>query len=262
MTPELAQKYLDTQINNRKANNDWVNALAQSIARGEWVMDGNSIKMDDAGHLIDGQHRLRAVVKSGITVPMEVKSGFNPNAIYVIDAFTKSRSLADVATLNKIPNGHMLSTVIKNYYTEAAHAYSWTLQRLSPANFIRIYNEDPFGWQDVAKRVNEIKGQYKDRLQLIPANMMGGMYAFLVKDKGYSGETVADFFKQLCSTNPAKNVTIEKLRSLLIKDSVRNKRYTTAVKRSMVVKAWNAYITGTHIKSIQVKADEARVEFI
>lgn len=265
MTPELAKKYLDTQVHNRKCNDHWVDALCQSILRGEWIVDGNSIKMDNNGHLIDGQHRLKAVIKSGKTVQMEVRSGFSSDAIHVIDAFAKSRSLSDIATINGIPNGAAVASIIKAYYNEFiwdSKSVSWTAQRLSPTLFISYYEDRPQEWQEIAHEMNRVDLGGKNRLKLLPGSYVGGICAYLMFQKGHSKESVYGFFAQLQSVKPAQNVTIEKLRTMLIRNAVQNKRYSPDVRHSMIAKTWNAYITGKTLKRLTVKKEDARVSFI
>lgn len=263
MTPELAQRYLETQVHNRNVNEHWVEALAFAMERGDWTEDGNSIKMDSNGHLIDGQHRLRAVIRSGKTLRMEVKSGFPHEAIHVIDSFTRARSTADVLTLDGIPNSSVLASGVKTYYKELRGVTSnSSAYRLSPAIALSVYNEHPGTWQEIIGMSHRINSNKRNRLALLTRSDIVGFSAFLHFDKKHNLPKIERFFEQVCSSSPAENVSIEKLRLALIRNKMSNKSYTRDALRTMIVKTWNAYVTGKSIKSLQVRPDEARVEFI
>lgn len=60
---------------NRSINKSLVNAYASDMARGRWGLSHQGIAFDEDNRLIDGQHRLWAVVKAGIPVIMTVTTG-------------------------------------------------------------------------------------------------------------------------------------------------------------------------------------------
>lgn len=260
MTPELAQKYLDTQVLNRPVSYHWVAALADTIDRGLWTMDGNSIKMDENGHLIDGQHRLRAVIRSGKTVPMEVKSGFPHESIYVIDAFTKTRTAADVLALDGIKNSSRISAAIRVFLEEMENVVS--KGKIAPNYIKMVYEDAPDTWQRVVVFARRISHEDKDKIQLLSAKNIAGWAGYLVIINGHSYDNVENFFSMLCSTNEAKNINVEKLRRILLRNAVSTKKYTRSALRSLVAKTWNAYITGKTIKCLKYAQDEENVQFI
>ncbi|HON00706.1 MAG TPA: hypothetical protein PLM33_10690 [Acidobacteriota bacterium] len=99
VTPELAQEWLSLNAsNNRPLRRDLVNAYALEIAQGNWQLTGEAIKFDQDNRLIDGQHRLNAVLVAQQTVLMPVVTGLDPATIGVIDT-GKSRNAADSLTI-------------------------------------------------------------------------------------------------------------------------------------------------------------------
>lgn len=86
ITPDKAQLYLTKNLeNNRAISMARVNGYMHDMASGNWSNNGTTIKFDKEGHLIDGQHRLTAIVKSGITVYMWVARGVDENAFKTVD---------------------------------------------------------------------------------------------------------------------------------------------------------------------------------
>jgi hypothetical protein len=69
ITPEDATRYLATRSpNQRPISKDFVHKYADVMARNGWELTHQGIAFDAAGRLIDGQHRMAAVVKSSATV--------------------------------------------------------------------------------------------------------------------------------------------------------------------------------------------------
>ena len=66
VTPDMAVKWLDeTNTNNRQVREDHVSRLAADMLTGKWQgRNGEAIRFDTTGRLVDGQHRLWACVQS------------------------------------------------------------------------------------------------------------------------------------------------------------------------------------------------------
>jgi hypothetical protein len=69
ITPELAEKFLEKNSNNyRKLSEKVVKAYQIDMETGNWKFNGDSIKFNKSGQLVDGQHRLTAISRSGISI--------------------------------------------------------------------------------------------------------------------------------------------------------------------------------------------------
>ena len=72
VTPELALSWLNAGKSNRVVSNVHVYDLAAQMQTSRWRLNHNGIAFAEDGTLLDGLHRLHAVVHSGKTVPMIV----------------------------------------------------------------------------------------------------------------------------------------------------------------------------------------------
>lgn len=71
VTPAVAIEWLKLNFeNNRSINKAAVARFAEDMKAGAWRLSHQGIAFDDQGRLVDGQHRLRAVIESGATVEM------------------------------------------------------------------------------------------------------------------------------------------------------------------------------------------------
>lgn len=75
ISPEVARSYLELNYKNREINNQKVEELRREIVEGRWQFDGNPIVFDQAGRLRNGQHRLTAICRAGLTVEILVARG-------------------------------------------------------------------------------------------------------------------------------------------------------------------------------------------
>lgn len=100
VTPELATKYLGFNDANRKVRHGWVSYLENVIKTGEWRATHQGIAFSESGSLLDGQHRLMAIVKADIPVMMLVTYGLPDQSFSAIDSGIK-RTDVDLTKLPK-----------------------------------------------------------------------------------------------------------------------------------------------------------------
>ena len=99
ITPELARVWLGRNTDNRKLRKHRANVLAQEMSDGNWAANGESISFDTAGALVDGQHRLQAIINSGVISPLTpIIMGIEPGVRSTVDTGLK-RSAADVLSM-------------------------------------------------------------------------------------------------------------------------------------------------------------------
>ena len=72
ITPSIAAAWLARNMNNRRPNQRIIDELAAAITAGLWHTTHQGIAFDELGQLIDGQHRLLAIVKAGVAEPFEI----------------------------------------------------------------------------------------------------------------------------------------------------------------------------------------------
>lgn len=85
VTPELAQTWLDRSGRNRPISELQVERYADMMSRGDWMVTDQGIAFDEQGRLINGQHRLNAVIKSGRAIVMLVSEGLSTRSQLVMD---------------------------------------------------------------------------------------------------------------------------------------------------------------------------------
>lgn len=95
ITRDVAADWLKGQRKNRRLKESLVKDIARQIRAGEWEENGESIVFDEHDRLIDGQHRLHAIVMAGMSVVSVVVTKVNGKVFDTIDT-GKTRTAADV----------------------------------------------------------------------------------------------------------------------------------------------------------------------
>lgn len=100
ITPEKAEMWLEGNNSNRKMRISWVKELVAIIKRGEWKITNDAITFDTKGRLLNGQHRLAAILMSGETVESIIFNNADTDSFSVMDT-GKRRSLSDLTGMNR-----------------------------------------------------------------------------------------------------------------------------------------------------------------
>lgn len=98
LTPEMATELLKHQHpGQRPISENHVEAIARSMSSGTYVWTGDPVRFDRNNLLIDGQHRLTAVVLSNVTLEDVLCVKVSDDEVHkYIDTAGKSRSSADI----------------------------------------------------------------------------------------------------------------------------------------------------------------------
>jgi hypothetical protein len=86
VTREKAYEMMKHNKANRTIRNSHVNALLREIAAHRFYPGIDSICFDIYGNLMNGQHRLRAIIESGIPVKLVIVRNMDPRAMKAFDA--------------------------------------------------------------------------------------------------------------------------------------------------------------------------------
>ena len=89
ITPDQAREFLRKNKTNRPLRQSWIRTLADIISRGEWKVTHQGVAITTDNELLDGQHRLNAIVLTGIAVEMNVSYDCDPSSFMVIDGGIK-----------------------------------------------------------------------------------------------------------------------------------------------------------------------------
>jgi hypothetical protein len=96
ITPDIAKQFLALSAGNPRYNNEGkvnktvVEKYASDMKRGVWELTSQGISFNESGKLIDGHHRLNAIISSGCTIKMYVTHNVPNDSVYFDRAYTRT----------------------------------------------------------------------------------------------------------------------------------------------------------------------------
>lgn len=111
ITPEIAKKTLEQNTRNRTVRRMTVAAYAEAMRSGLWKENGEPIIIGKNNIVLDGQHRLLAIIESGMTLKMVVVFDVEDSTRDTIDTGIR-RTPGDALSIEGIQNGNRVSACI------------------------------------------------------------------------------------------------------------------------------------------------------
>lgn len=255
ITPQTAERMLSSNTANRRLDMRRARELARDMRNGRWQMNGEPIRFSRTGRLLDGQHRLTACVIAQAPFTTLVIRGLDDETQLTVDT-GKSRSMADVLTIDGETNTAMLAAVTRAVYLTHNLGLEATVTRnLKPTNteLNEFLNETP-QLRSLAQAAQAFKS--KSGKLLSPAVFASLWWVFAHIDNIAAEE----FFAKLATgADLHEGDPILVLRSYIrrIHDSGMS---TTKDGRRMIlavsVKAWNKWREGATIRQLRFSRDE------
>lgn len=129
ISPKQAQEWLSRNDINRPPKESLILYLSKQMDKGLWRLNGETIIISKSGRLLDGQHRLHAVIKSGKTIKSNVCFDVSEDTFDSIDT-GRQRSGGDVLSIRGIDNSIRKSSIIRAillYKRGNMRAFGWQL---------------------------------------------------------------------------------------------------------------------------------------
>lgn len=105
VTPEIATVWMRQNIigddRNRRFRKAHARSLALEMKKGQWRLTHQGIAFGASGRLLDGQHRLQAIIDSGVTIPMVVFIDV-PEDVFTNFDRGAARNIGDVLDVNPV----------------------------------------------------------------------------------------------------------------------------------------------------------------
>lgn len=79
--PGQAALYLSNNAKHRPIKDKKVAEYMSEMRDGKWRLNGKTICFDSTGRLLNGQHRLSAVIRSGVSLTTVVVRGLDPDLV-------------------------------------------------------------------------------------------------------------------------------------------------------------------------------------
>ncbi len=221
---EKARLFLEKNRHNRPFNELNCRFFINQMNNNEFTDTGESIKFDVNGDLIDGQHRLTAIMRTGKPQMMLVVRNLSVNAFRHIDTGRK-RVASDVLGIEGIVNPTKIATMAKFIIIFQRGKYD--IAEFTLSNKLSLYDSYKAGCNKHNK--------------LLPTTLLGSFhYIFKQID-----EPMAEDWVHKMSTGDDCPVghPVRTLRDHLIYDLRSRRKMPPLQKNAFICKSWNLYRT-------------------
>lgn len=258
---------LGPNTHNRKLRAARVNKYAIDMLNGDWLTTGDAVKYSKAGTLLDGQHRLAAIVQAcsegalirvgekipanpKLVLPMVIVRGLDEKAQEAMDN-NAVRSLADVLELNREErNATTLATALRITYAWTAGARKTIAKREQSTNqtLLSWFDEDPDTFRTL---VAQVAAEYSKGDHLLPPSVLA--LAHYLFDEIAPEDSEYFFGRLQDGQNLVKGDAIYELRDALKRVRTERGHRAMAYVLALVIKAWNAYRIGEKVNILSFK---------
>ncbi|MEU1761147.1 hypothetical protein [Micromonospora sp. NPDC005652] len=120
VTPEMAEEMLTRppavlpggqRVEQRPLDMGHVAKLKAAIERGEWTLTPQGLIEAPDGGILDGQHRLNAILQSGKTLRMRITRNVPPQTFYALDGGKKRTVANHLSTMGEKNTNHLQSAL-------------------------------------------------------------------------------------------------------------------------------------------------------
>jgi len=112
LTPEFAGKLLKHNNRNRPIRQSRIAKLSTAMRLGKWKYNGDAVRIDKNGNLLDFQHRLLAILKSDTPIIADIVTGLDIDVFETID-IPQVRTGGDVFSMYNIKNANTVAAGVK-----------------------------------------------------------------------------------------------------------------------------------------------------
>lgn len=246
VTPDMARRWLLRNSANRNLRAAKINQYARDMEAGRWTLSNDDICFAPDGTLLNGQHRLNAVIKSGRTVLMGIKRNVPPAARQNMDSGA-SRTPADVLRFAGEAHASLLGSALKQaILIETGRIYQDTnTHAVSRGEQVEFLAAHPELRGSVA-----LVGRIKQNIDAPPTALAIAHWLITLTN----GSDLADLYiNQLAKrVGEPEGSAVHAVDSRLREVRRNRNSYSTRYFVYLLIKGWNYYAAGKAVTKLQM----------
>lgn len=250
VTPEMAANWLTRNKNIRSLEDATVLLYKENMLKGQWDFNGETVKFDKDGNMIDGQHRCTACVLSGkpfmTSVVYGVTSDINVDRgkIRKPDQIIKARGVSANPTI-----ASAMISILHAYEDEGSRGFATVGHGRHP---LTMEDRVAFAEKESANLNHSIVATDKTRKLFNKASLHAALH-YIFADA--VGRELADEFysKLITGLDMNSNDPVYHLRERLLRAKREGGKQVTNINQyaGMIIKGWNYFITKRKIARFQ-----------
>jgi hypothetical protein len=246
----MATAMLERNDSNRAFSDVDAKRYQGAMERGEWRHNGEAIKFTSCGMLNDGQHRLTAIKKSGLSIVTDVRFGLPRETFITLDT-GKKRTAGDVLSIEKVKHHTIVAAVAKLYwrYSQPTRMTGFTPTH---AQIKAVIDTNKF-----ILRSGPEAAKFRSYAN-IPPSVISFVWALAAE---YDLDKANDFFSQLTLLKGIDDEGPARILRRWCDNRENDKgRWPSKYYAAITIKAWNAFVAKKTIKIVRFSQEGSNAE--
>jgi hypothetical protein len=240
----IAKEMLKRNQRNRTLKIKDVKYLSDQMKNNQWLFDGQPIRFTEDGRLLDGQHRLNAIIESNTEQKFLVIKGIKSESFKVMDT-GRTRTGADVFSINGISNSTTIAATVRFIISFKRNSLTINKSKITNTDLLNWYEKNK-NISDIVKNAFVMKNEFSN---VLTATQIAGFHFLFAKKNVIEAE---NFIYKLCTGLGVENTNpIFLLRKKLIQDKINVAKLPTNEKFAFIVKTWNNYRLNKDVKILK-----------
>ena len=246
--PAAASRWLGSNKVNRSIRHAKINQYANDMANGRWSLSNDAICFAPDGTLLNGQHRLHAVIKSGVTIVLLIARNMPPESMTSMDIGT-SRTAADALGFDGEKSTHLLAAAAKLaiVYSDGRIYRDNKQQAVSPGEIREFVGMNPLIRESV-----HVTAGIKSKIDCAPSVL--ATTHWIIAD--HAGISVADhYLTQLATRTGEREGSAVLAVDSRLRQLRRNKsQFSQRAYLALLLKGWNYYAKDASVTALTMSA--------
>lgn len=253
ITPKLARLWLSKTKSNKRSNKRTVTSYAADMSKGLWKMNGEPIIFTVDETLLAGKHRLNACIQANTSFNALVVRNVPEDAFESLDTLRR-RTVGDILTIRKLPSGRALASALTTIWRFMYDDLGTGSKRPPIQEMLEILETFPALKDSTDNNSSIIKA--RNVAFALPLGLaIAYHFIFSLADT----EKANDFYNQVFNyENEAPNSPGAVLAKTLLQLRDNKGRRDPKSVNAFIIKAWNAFYSGTEISFLRFNKDKEK----
>ena len=255
VTPDLACEMLEKNDMNRNVDEKRVRQYAKDMKVGRWAMNGSTIVVAEDGTLLDGQHRLWAIIEANVPVKLLIVYNADKDSIVTMD-IGKARSASNIMQIEQSAHSVTAATLTKLLWI-----HDFVDEKLAPMSCcLDVSNTELRNYCSECRDMIEQAADIAEHKHPFVKSHMALAYCLIGRTTAHRDKMKSFFDALKTGCNIDMKHPIMTLRNRLLDNRLKVRTLSVQETIAAYIRVWNAYVRGKDLTVIRWNSNEPMPE--